>query len=334
MVATPNGRTGGAMHPARQPQTEDKLEARHVNYRFEANLPLSELRDVEGNQVRRSEHRAPKEMVKRFAEQMKNGATFPAIVVNEHYELVDGNTRWAAAKQNKRTSLPAYVCENLTALQARSLSVELNQSHGQSMSPDEIRAFVESAADAGQKINTQAYARMTGTQPRTLARWVSAHEFRARAVREGFPAGAIAQLPESVQVVLNTAKLKAVFSEATRLAIDARVTAQVLQTIVRDAINSLSEAAALEVIASARAVRAEDIKTLAAGFQPAKRRSSGSEAFIGGLLKFEPADLVDVAPERRQDALARMRTLHERLGLAIEQATTAWSRNTNGMGPS
>lgn len=334
MVAPPNGRTDGAMHPARLPQTEDKLEARHVSYRFEANLSLSELRDVEGNQVRRSEHRAPKEMVKRFAEQMKNGATFPAIVVNEHYELVDGNTRWAAAKQNKRTSLPAYVCENLTALQARSLSVELNQSHGLSMSPDEIRAFVESAADAGQKINTQAYARMTGTKPRTLARWVAAHDFRARAAREGFPAEAIAQLPEAVRVVLNTAKLKAVFTEATWLAIDARVKAQLLQMIVREANNSLSEAAALEVIASARAARAEDIKNLAAGFQPAKRRSSGSEAFIGGLLKFEPADLVDVAPERQQEALARMRTLHERLGSAIEQAATAWSGNSNGTGPS
>jgi ParB-like chromosome segregation protein Spo0J len=334
MVGPPNGRTDGAMHPARLAQTEDKLEARHVVWRFETNLSLDELRDVEGNQVRHSEHRAPREMVERYAEQMKNGATFPAIVVNEYYELVDGNTRWAAAKQNKRTSLPAYVCENLTSLQARSLSVELNQSHGLSMSPDEIRAFVESAADAGQKINTQAYARMTGTKPRTLARWIAAHGFRARAAREGFPAEAIAQLRESVQVALNAARLKAVFTEATRLAIDARINAQVVQTIIRDANNALSETAALEVIASARATRAEDIKNLAAGFQPAKRKSLGPEAFIGGLLKFEPADLVDVAPERQQDALARMRTLHERLGLAIEQAAVAWSGNSNGTGAS
>ena len=137
-------------------------------------------------------------------------------------------------------------------------------------------------------------------------------------------------MPESVQVVLNTAKLKAVFTEATRLAIDARIKAQVVQAIVRDANDALSEAAALEVIASARAAQAEDIKNLAAGFQPAKRKSSGSEMFIGGLLRFESADLVDVAPERQHDALARMRTLHERLGLAIEQATVAWS----GTGPS
>jgi len=175
---------------------------------------------------------------------------------------------------------------------------------------------------------------MTGTKPRTLARWIAAHSFRLRAAREGFPDEAIAQLRESVQVVLNAARLKAVFIEATRLAIDARIKAQVVQTIVRDATNALSEAAALEVIASARADRAEDIKNLAAGFQPAKRKSSGSEAFIGGLLTFQPADLVDVAPERQQDALARMRILHERLGLAIEQAAVAWSGNSNGTGPS
>jgi len=135
-------------------------------------------------------------------------------------------------------------------------------------------------------------------------------------------------------VVLSAAKLKAVFAEATRLAIDARIKAQVVQTIVREANAAVSEAAALRVIASARASHAEDIKTLAAGFQPAKRKSLGSEAFIGGLLKFEPADLIDVAPERQPDALERMRTLHERLGLAIEQAAVAWSGNSNGTGPS
>ena len=63
------------MHPSASAQTENKLAARHVSFAFEPNLAVEEIRDVEGNQVRLSEHRAPKSTVDRYAEQMKAGAT-------------------------------------------------------------------------------------------------------------------------------------------------------------------------------------------------------------------------------------------------------------------
>lgn len=306
-------------------QTESRLDARHVSYAFEPNLPLAELRDVEGNQVRRSEHRAPKEMVERYAEQMKNGAIFPAIVVNDRRELVDGNTRWAAAKRIKRDTIPAYVCADLTALRARALSVELNQSHGLSMTEDEIRLFVESAIQEGQVPDTQAYARMTGTKPRTLARWVAAHDFRTRATCDGISEDGVASLSESVQVALQHAKLESVFVDATRLAIDAKVAAAQVKTLVREANAAASEAEALSVIAAAREARAEEISVIAAGFKVARRKSTGSAPHMAGLLKFKPEDLVDVAPEKQAEAIVRMRELHTRLAAAIEQATARWS---------
>lgn len=325
----------GTPHPSRSAETESRLDARHISYAFEPNLPLAELRDVEGNQVRRSEHRAPKEMVDRYAEQMKNGAVFPAIVVNENRELVDGNTRWAAAKRINREALPAYVCADLTALRARALSVELNQSHGLSMTEEEIRVFVESAVQEGQVPDTRAYARMTGTKPRTLARWVAAHAFRMRAPREGIPEASSASLSESVQVALQQAKLKSVFFEATRLAIDAKVSAAPIKGLVRDANRASSEADALAILARAREERTDDITAIAAGFRLARRRSAGSAPHLAGLLRFEPEDLVDVAPERQPEAIARMRELHTRLGAAIDQATASWSlpvgsANSNG----
>ena len=88
---------------------------------------------------------------------MKAGAIFPAIVVNDRYEIVDGNSRWMAAQRNRRETIAAYVCSDLSALQARSLSVELNQSHGLSMTDEEIRAFVTSAVEEGQVLDAKAY---------------------------------------------------------------------------------------------------------------------------------------------------------------------------------
>lgn len=326
MAAHANGNEPrGATHPSRSVRTENRLDARHVTYTFEPNLPLAELRDVEGNQVRRSEHRAPKEMVERYAEQMKNGAVFPAIVVNDRRELVDGNTRWAAAKRVKCDAIPAYVCADLTELRARALSVELNQSHGLSMTEEEIRVFVESAIQEGQVPDTKAYARMTGTKPRTLARWIGAHDFRTRAACEGIAREETASLSESAQVALQQAKLKSVFVDATRLAIDAKVGAAQVKAIVREANAAPSEADALSIVAAAREARADEISVIAAGFKIARRKSAGSAPHIAGLLRFEPDDLVDVPPEKQQDAIVRMRQLHSRLGTAIERATASWS---------
>src|SRR5688500_8084811 len=95
--ATNHATSNGLMHPSASQQVETKLEARHIEFVFEPNLPITNIREVEGNQVRLSEHRAPREMVARYAQQMSAGATFPAIVVNDRLELVDGNTRLAAA---------------------------------------------------------------------------------------------------------------------------------------------------------------------------------------------------------------------------------------------
>src|ERR1700733_3218346 len=159
------------MHPSASGQTESKLTARHIPFVLEPNLDIRQIRDVEGNQVRLSEHRAPKATVDRYAKQMKAGATFPAIVVNDRYEIVDGNSRWTATRRNKKPTIAAYICSNISALQARSLSVELNQSHGLSMTEEELRAFVTGAVEEGQVLDARAYSRMTGVKASTLARW-------------------------------------------------------------------------------------------------------------------------------------------------------------------
>lgn len=313
------------MHPSASAQTESKLAARHARFVFEPNLDIKQIRDVEGNQVRLSEHRAPKAMVDRYAEQMKAGAVFPAIVVNDRYEIVDGNSRWMASQRNKRETIAAYVCSDLSALQARSLSVELNQSHGLSMTDEEIRAFVTGAVEEGQVLDAKAYSRMTGIRASTLARWVAAKHFEMRAARDGMIIDQLKTLADGARAALNVARLEAVFVQVTALAVDARVPAGQLRTIITEANAAPSEAEALAVVARAREARSEDIRTIASGFRSAPRRSKGSALHIGGLLRFEVADLLDVSPDKQIEMFTRMSRLRERLDVALARARVEWN---------
>jgi hypothetical protein len=315
---------GSTMHPSVSAQVERKLAARHIDFVFEPNLDLNKIRDVEGNQVRFIAHRAPKATVARYAEQMRSGAAFPAIVVNERYEIIDGNTRWMAVQRNKVATIAAYVYTGLSALQARSLSVELNQSHGLSMTEDEIRAFVTSAIEDGQVLDTKAYSRITGVRAATLSRWVAAQHFEVRARAAGLAPEYWAPLADSARAALNVAKLKEVFREVTALAVDARVPAAEIKSIVTETNAASSEVAALGVVADARALRSDAIKAIAAGFKSSRRKSAGSALHIGGLLRFEVADLLDVSPEKQAEMFSRMTRLQERLNRALTRARAEW----------
>lgn len=322
---SPGTRDGGrSTHPAKSTQTESKLSARHIDFTFEPNLYIDQIRDVEGNQVRLSRHRAPKDTVKRYAQQMKGGAIFPAIVVNDRHEIVDGNTRWMAARRNKRETISAYVCLNLSALDARSLSVELNQSNGLAMTQDELHGFVTGAVEEGKILDAQAYSRMTGVKPSTLARWVAAKQFELRATREGIPEQHLKGLSNTVRAALQVTKLSAVFVAVTQLAIDARVPIAELKKIITEANAAPSEASACQVVASQREARSDDIKAIAAGFKGAKRRTAGSALHIGGLLRFEVADLLDVPPEKQAETFHRMQLLRDRLDGVLARAGEEW----------
>ncbi len=316
---------GRSMHPSASTQIESKLSVRHLSFTFEPNLHIDQIRDVEGNQVRLSKHRAPKEMVERYAEQMKGGAIFPAIVVNDRYEIVDGNTRWMAVRRNRKDTIPAYVCANLTALEARSLSVELNQSHGLSMTSEELHGFVTGAVEEGKVLDAKAYSRMTGVKPSTLARWVAAKQFEMRAARENIPEQRLDGLSDSVRAALQVAKLSAVFVAVTELAVDARVPVAQLKTIITEANAASSEADAREIVARARDARGDDIKAIAAGFKSAKRKGIGSALHIGGLLRFEVSDLLDVPREKQGEMFERMTLLRDRLDGALTRAGSEWN---------
>ena len=309
-------------HSASSPQTEERLTSRFIEFRFEPNLALEVLVTAEGNQVRQIEHRAPAAMVTRYAEQMKAGAVFPAIVVNDRYEIIDGNTRWQASIKAGKETIAAYVCTGLNALEARSLSVELNQCHGLSMSEEELRTFVRSVVQDGHSLDAKAYARMTGVRSSTLSRWVAQASFEKRAKAIGIPDTQVMMLSEGCQAALNPVRLTPVLRELTSLVVASKMTATDVRPLVAKVNAAPSEADALAIVAGERAARSDQIRAIANGFAAKQKASSRAAMHVGALLKMDPTALMEVAPDKRPEMVERLTALRDLLNgvLASEVA--------------
>jgi hypothetical protein len=319
-------------HSASSVQIEERLATRHVDYRFEPNYSIDGIVDAEGHQVRRIEHRAPIEMVARYSQQMKAGAVFPAIVVNERGELIDGNTRRRGALKAGRSTIPAYICRDLTPLQARALSVELNQANGQPMDESELHAYVRSAVHEGQALDTKTSARITGVRPSTLERWKAQAQFEQRAKQCGIGDVNVAALSESVQATLNGIRLIPVLIAATSLAVAARMPSSSVRAMVTRINAATSEADALTVVAAERAARVDDIRAIANGFAARRRVGHRSAMHIAALLRLDVDDLLEVAPENREHTVARLRDLRDHASRALNAATRRWDLDENGSG--
>lgn len=321
-MALRNSRTA---HPAVSQQIEQMLRARSIEFDFEPNVQISEIRDAEGNQVRLTEHRAPKDQVAKYAVAMKNGATFPAVVLNDRLERIDGNTRLEARIKNGDQTTPAYICHGLTPLEARSLSVELNQSNGLAMTEEEIRRFVDGAVLEGQHADLRVLSRMTGVRDTKIARWIAETQFTTRAAREGIDERHINALPASTRAALQATRLAAIFRDITQLAAEARIPAAQVKKIVAQANAASSESDALAIVAAERDARADEIRAVGSGFSPRdNRRSKGSAQHIGGLVRFQVDDLLDIAPEKQFETFQRMRLLRDRLDQVVTRAEREW----------
>jgi ParB-like chromosome segregation protein Spo0J len=303
-------------HPASSGRTETILSDRHISYSFEPNLALDEIRMPEGHQVRLMEHRAPKVIVNAYAVQMQQGAVFPAIVVSDEFGIIDGNTRLAAAIRCRAKSIPAYVCAAMTALEIRSLSIELNQIHGQRMTIGEVRNFIVGCARSGIAVEPTALARSTGVRPSTIARWLTIEHSRARAAAHGL---SIEKLSDSAIAALARARLDAVFVELVAVATTGRVSASRLGVIAAEANSALSESEAVAVV-----TREKQAASSSADRDPSTRRSCGSAFHIGGLLRFAVDDFLDVPPDRQPEAYTNLCMVRDLLDAAVSEAENAW----------
>lgn len=322
-MAPRNSRT---THPAMSQQIESKLIERKVDYDFEPNVRVTDIRHSEEAQVRLIEHRAPKEQVERYATAMKHGAVFPAIVLNDRMEKIDGNTRLEATIKNGLDTIPAYICHGITTLEARSLSVELNQANGLAMTEDEIKKFIVDAVQEGEQPEIRSLSRMTGVKESKIGRWIAETRFRTRARGASIDAQLVERLPESTRVALEATHLAPVFEDLTVLAAEARMPAAEVKKLVSQVNGAPSQAEALTIVATERDARADEIKAVASGFKPRQqRRSTGSAQHFGALLRFDVDDLLDVEPERQYDTFSRVKIIRDRLDAVVQRAQREWN---------
>jgi hypothetical protein len=116
----------------RDPRIEDWLTERGVTWEFVEALAVADIDEWHSltNQARLEALDA--ETVDRYAEDMKRGHVFPAILVRRRGSLLanlGGNHRVAGARKAKRKTLAAYVveCDDRTS---RILALEDNRFHG------------------------------------------------------------------------------------------------------------------------------------------------------------------------------------------------------------
>jgi hypothetical protein len=320
-MASRNTRT---THPARSPQTEAMLKARSIDFEFEPNVAVVDIREADGFQVRLLEHRAPKEQVTKYATAMKHGATFPAVVLNEHLELIDGNTRLQGRLKNGDDTIAGYILFGITSLDARSLSVELNQSNGLAMTDEEIRNFIDGAIKEGQHPEVRALARMTGVSEPKITRWIAETQFVGRSAKVGIADRHFDALPASTRSALQATRLEAFFEALTVLTAEAKLPTAHVKKMVGSVNGAPSESAALEIVQAEREQRADEIRAVASGFSPRERKSKGSAQHLGGLQRFDVEDLLDVAPEKQYETFERMRIVRDRLDAVVSRAQREW----------
>jgi ParB-like chromosome segregation protein Spo0J len=112
-----------------------------IPYELIPELAIDSIKTEDYSQVRLSKHRAPADNVDRYTLMMRNGATFPPIVVAANDKsVIDGNTRIAAARRLGYETIPAYVVKPAYASTARRIGAALNQLSGETLADEELQA--------------------------------------------------------------------------------------------------------------------------------------------------------------------------------------------------
>lgn len=169
----------------RDPRVEAKFDEWNLPWKFVPDIPFADIRVADWAQVRAGENLAPKQRVTEFAEQMRNGAEYPGIVLmhGEPPVLFDGNTRLSAAILLGQTSMPAYIVETGTVDMAKALAGSLNNMNGERLTEDEACELAQLMSARG--MDETSVARETGRTMPQVRKWRVLREGKAHAARLG-----------------------------------------------------------------------------------------------------------------------------------------------------
>jgi len=308
---------------------EEWLQRHGVAYAPPSPIPmvLIDEKRSRNNQARRDA--VVSDSVDRFANALRNGATFPPIVVfplGGRLIIIDGNNRQAAAKRVGREFVSGIVISEETPSELISLlTVEANAHHG--VTPD-TQWRVQQAfqlISLGYTDQQAADAVNVNVTSIRVARAIQEAEQRARRMKiHGF-----VDLPQVPKQALGTLKDDPVFYQAAKVAISTGMTLEQIREMTRMVKAIPSEGARIDAIAALAKERGIEAATKKAMGKVTRRVSSPKTQLVSGiglLVNVDEAALVrSILTRRDRDLVAeRLQQLTDKvlaMQVALEQVS-------------
>jgi len=290
----------------------------NLEYDYNPEFPLEELRVVDWTQVRDDAAIHDKETLAEFRTQMAQGAVYPPIVLMDPNVLVEGNHRVAAARGLRRKTFAAFIVKFNSVDLAKSFGASTAQLSGRRLTSTE--AFNAATTMMNRGMADDAIARSIGRSVTSVREMRRRNEFAERSARIPEITKLAEGISEKARIKLAQIPHDAPFVEAVRVAAETRAPAKTVSEIVQVATAARTDADAVT------AIRELLRKELAPAGPPPYRvviplEVKQARMHLGGLVKLaaDPASLLDVAsPDLRADAMAKWAQVRDLAAAVIE----------------
>lgn len=305
----------------RRAEIDEWLAAWHVAYDF---LPEVDINDIDGerslrNQARLGEETVDQEYVNRYADAMRAGTEFPAVVVytvKGKYVIIDGNHRYVAARSAGYT-LSAYVV-NARAHVITAMTFEANVRHGKATSETERVHHALYLMDNGMSMN-EAAKRMNVPRGKIQKARTQGEALR-RADGAGINRRTWDSLPDAARNRLSQIHTDEALAAAVQLYVDAGLTATEVFDLVSRINDTRSGKLQMQMVDALRLEYAERIQDKLSGSAPTQGKRVRSPKTVLALTLGQAASLPDVgilnealSPAERDEFLPRISDAIKRL---------------------
>ena len=234
-------------------QFEAKLSEWNIAAEYVEALPIADLIVADWAQVRNNEHRLHNQQVEEYAEQMRNGAIFPPVVVmpvGSETVIIDGNTRFHAAKKARLKTIPAFRAAFPAADVAKAFAGTMNQRNGRRLHPEEAQKVAEILR--GRAHTEESIALELGYSRAQIINWRKEADFTRHAAAVGLDERIVAAIPKPNRRRLADITLDSTFAEAAKYAAEYRPESRDLKALTEEIKTAPSEVAATNIVHAAK----------------------------------------------------------------------------------
>lgn len=315
-VAPPNGSTHAADPRKLGLATELKLRDWHLEYDYVEDFDLDEARIADWAQVRDEASLSDKTTLEEFRTQMREGATYPPIVIMAPDVLIDGNHRYRAARSLRWPTFPAFIAQFQTVDMAKAFSGAMNQLNGRRLSNEE--AFRDALVMFEMGLGDEAVARELGRGRAAVRQMRGRKDFEQRVEILGLQDKA-EQIRQPQQAKMAAITHNPVFARAVEIAAETGGKPKIIDELVHTAKQAASDSEAIDALESLHTTMAAAGPPPVRVALPAEVRTARMQ--LGGLLKHEttPIKLLDQAtPEDRAKSVDQWRRLRDMTNVVLD----------------